>query len=75
VGRKNWLLVGRDSGGRTAAVLFRTTASCKQHGVDPFRYLADVLWQLPTTPSDWLAELLPDIWFQAHPHAARKQAA
>ncbi len=75
VGRKNWLFVGSDNGGRTAAVLFSMTASCKRHGIDPFRYLADVLQRLPTTPPDRLAELLPDIWFQTHPHAARKRAA
>jgi hypothetical protein len=75
VGRKNWLFVGSDNGGRTAAVLFSMTASCKRHGIDPFRYLADVLQRLPTTPPDRLAELLPDIWFQTHPQAARKRAA
>ena len=75
VGRKNWLFVGSDNGGRTAAVLFSMTASCKRHGIDPYRYLADVLRLLPTTPSDRLAELLPDLWFQTHPNAARKRAA
>jgi hypothetical protein len=31
------------SGGRTAAVLFSTTAGCNRHGIDPCQYLADVL--------------------------------
>ena len=75
VGRKNWLFVGSDNGGRTAAVLFSMTASCKRHGIDPFRYLADVLRQLPTTPRNGLTELLPDVWFATHPQAARKRAA
>ncbi len=75
VGRKNWLFVGSDNGGRTAAVLFSMTASCKRHGIDPFRYLADVLRRLPTAPRDRITELLPDIWFQTHPQAARKTAA
>jgi transposase len=75
VGRKNWLFVGSDNGGRTAAVLFSMTASCKRHGIDPFRYLADVLRRLPTTATDHVAELLPDIWSQTHPNAARKRAA
>jgi len=43
VGRKKWRFVGSDNGGRTAAVLFSTTARCKRHGIDPFRYLADVV--------------------------------
>jgi transposase len=74
VGRKNWLFVGSDNGGRTAAVLFSMTASCKRHGIDPFRYLADVLRRLPSTPPDQLADLLPDVWFQTHSSAARKRA-
>jgi hypothetical protein len=40
-----------------------------------YRCLSDVLRRLPTTPPDRLAELLPDVWFQAHPNAARKRAA
>jgi transposase len=75
VGRKNWLFVGSDNGGRTAAVLFSMTASCKRHGIDPFRYLADVLERLPTTPPNRLPQLLPDVWFETHPHATRKRAA
>ena len=75
VGRKNWLFVGSDNGGRTAAVLFSMTASCKRHGIDPFRYLADVLRRLPTTACDRLTDLLPDVWFETHPKAARKNAA
>ena len=67
--------MGSDNGGRTAAVLYSMTASCTRHGIDPFRYLADVLRRLPTSPPDRLPELLPDVWFQAHPQAARKRAA
>jgi hypothetical protein len=51
------------------------TASRQRLGVDPFRYLADVLRRLPTAPLDRLEELLPDVWFPAHPNAARKRAA
>ncbi len=51
------------------------TASCKRHGIDPFRYLADVLRGLPTIPPDRLNEFLPDIWFWANPRAARRQTA
>lgn len=36
VGRLNWLFVGSDNGGRTAAVLFSFTATCKQLGIDSF---------------------------------------
>lgn len=61
-GRKNWLFCGSDAGGERAAVLFSLTGTCRRLGVDPFAYLREVLSQLPTQPSDRLAELLPDRW-------------
>jgi hypothetical protein len=41
VGRKNYMFVGSDRGGRTAATLYSLVASCKRHQVDPFAYLKD----------------------------------
>ena len=74
IGRKNFLFVGSDRGGRTAATLYSFVASCKRLGGDPFAYLKDVLERLPPHPIDRLAELLPDAWFAAHPGARRKVA-
>lgn len=71
VGRKNYLFVGSDEGGRTAAVLYTMTQSCKRHGGDPFAYLSDVLARLPVTPADHLDQLLPDRWAAARPAADR----
>jgi transposase len=62
IGRLNWLFVGGDTGGRTAAVLFSFTATCKQLGIDSFSYLRDVLGRLPTHPAECLDELLPHRW-------------
>jgi transposase len=62
IGRLNWLFVGGDNGGRTAAVLFSFTATCKHLGIDSFAYLRDVLRQLPTHPAESLEELLPHRW-------------
>ncbi len=75
IGRKNWMFVGSDNGGRTAAVLFSMTASCKRHDIDPFAWLRDVFRRLPPQPSGRLEELLPDIWFADHPDAKPKKAA
>jgi transposase len=69
-GRKNWLFAGSDNGGKTAAVLFSFTATCKRHSVDPFSYLRDVLTRLPTHPLEQLDDLLPDRWVAAHQAAA-----
>jgi transposase len=62
LGRANWLFVGSDNGGRTAAVLFSFTATCKHLGIDPFAYLRDVFERLPTHPVERLEELLPHRW-------------
>ena len=62
IGRANWLFVGSDAGGQTAAVLFSFTATCKHLGIDTFAYLRDVLTCLPTQPAERLAELLPHRW-------------
>jgi len=70
IGRNNWLFLGSDQGGKTAAVLFSFTATCKHLSIDTFAYLRDVLQRLPTHPAEQLAELLPDRW-----QAARRAAA
>ena len=75
VGRKNYLFVGSDRGGRTAAILYSFVGSCKRLGADPFAYLKDVLGRLPTHPAGRLTELLPDAWFAAHPNTRRKVAS
>jgi hypothetical protein len=62
IGRKNWLFVGSDQGGRTAAILFSFTSTCHRLGVEPWAYLQDVLTRLPTLPAERRAELLPDRW-------------
>jgi hypothetical protein len=68
LGRTNWLFVGSDQGGETAAVLYTLVASCKRLRIDPFAYLRDVLSRLPTISTDEeLHELLPDRWVNKHP--------
>jgi transposase len=69
IGRKNWLFVGSENGGRTAAVLFSFTSTCHRLSIDPWAYLQDVLSRLPRTSASQLAELLPDRW-----QAARQAA-
>ena len=68
VGRKNWLFLGSDNGGRTAAVLYSLVASAKRHHLDIEAYLADVLRRLPAITNPLvLRDLLPDRWATAHP--------
>jgi len=70
IGRKNWLFVGSPRGGQTAAVLFSFTSTCQRLGVEPWRYLREVLERLPSCPAERLTELLPDEWAQGQRAAA-----
>ena len=60
LGRKNWLHLGSDRGGRTAATLLSLVQSCKNLGNEPFAYLRDVLERVNTHPHSRLDDLLPD---------------
>jgi transposase len=60
--RKNSLFVGNARGGRTAAILASLTSSCRRHGVDPQRYLTQLLVNLPSARLSELAAWLPDEW-------------
>jgi transposase len=65
IGRKNYLFFGSDIGGDTAAVLYTFTQTCKALGVEPWRYLRDLLERLPSHQPERLGELLPDEWARA----------
>jgi transposase len=75
IGRKNYLFVGSEKGGRTAAVLYSFTSTCHRLGVEPWAYLQDVLKRLPSAAPHQLAELLPDRWQAARAQAAAQLAA
>lgn len=77
VGRKTWLFVGSDNGGRTAAILYSLVTSAKRHHLDPQAYMTDVLRRLPAVINPLaLRELLPDRWAMTHPeHVVQFQRA
>ena len=62
LGRKNWLFAGNDAAAENQARLWSLIASCERHGVDPQRYLTSVLAKIGQTPSEELAQFLPDVW-------------
>lgn len=62
LGRKNFLFVGSDKGGETAATLYSILETCKLNKVEPLAYLTDVLMRLPGTPAAELETLLPYNW-------------
>jgi len=70
IGRKNWLQFGSPQGGKTAAILYTFTSTCRRLAIEPWAYLKDVLTRLPTTAAEQLANLLPNRW-----QAAQKPTA
>jgi transposase len=66
LGRNNWVVIGSEAGGKTAAVLYSMVGTCKHLGIDPFAYLREALpglFALGEGPkAEQLAEWLPDRW-------------
>lgn len=62
IGRKNWLFVASDNGGRTAAILNSIVASCQRNKIDPQAYLANILPKLPNATTADLVAMLPNTW-------------
>lgn len=59
---KNYLFVGNERGGRTAAILSSLTSTCRRHDIDPQRYLTQLLTVLPSLHLSELPLWLPDEW-------------
>ena len=62
IGRKNWTFAGSDAGAERAAIVYSLVETCKQNGIDPYVYLADLFKRLPTTLHRDLETLLPWNW-------------
>jgi transposase len=59
LGRRNYLFAGSDAGGETAACLYSLIGTCRLNGIDPHRYLRQVLERIPAHPINRIQELLP----------------
>ena len=62
LGRKNWLFVGSERGGRAAALYLGLIQSCKACDVNPWAYFDDIFRRIMSHPVHRLRELLPDQW-------------
>ena len=62
LGRKNWLFAGSLRSGQRAANVMTLIQSAKINGLDPQRYLKEVLERLPTAKQSDLEGLLPHNW-------------
>jgi len=62
LGRKNFLFVGSERGGKTAAIFMSLIATCKANKINPYEYLKDVLGRINSHPHKRITELLPQNW-------------
>ena len=65
VGRKNWLVVGSENGGRAAATILSLVQTCRNLGINPQDYLEDVMRRVMSHPARLVHQLLPDNWLAA----------
>lgn len=62
LGRKNYLFVGSEHGGRRAAILYSLIRTCERHQINAWEYLRDVLVRISTHPASQIDALLPHRW-------------
>ena len=65
IGRKNWMFVGSENGGQSAATILSLIQTCRHLGINPQQYLEDVLRRIMGHPARRIEELLPDRWLAA----------
>lgn len=74
VARRNFLFTGSVRGGERLAIAFTLVDNCLLLGVDPFRYLVDVIGKLEAGwPMRRLSELVPQRWAAGHAAEHRAQ--
>ena len=59
LGRKNYLFCGSDAGGENAAAIYTLLGTARLNGIDPERWLREVLNRIPDYPLIRIDELLP----------------
>ena len=62
LGRKNYLFVGSEAGGKAAAIAYTLIETAKLNGVDPHAWLADTLARIPDYKITKIDDLLPWRW-------------
>ena len=62
LGRKNYLFAGSHQAAQRAAMLYSFFATCKTMGINPLKWLTDVLKRIPSTSIKEIHTLLPHNW-------------
>jgi transposase len=65
IGRKNWMFVGSENGGKACATILSLIQTCRNLSINPQKYLEDVLRRIMSHPARRIEELLPDQWLAA----------
>ena len=71
IGRKNWLFVGSEAGGKHLATILSLVTTCRNLQINTLAYFTDVLARVNTHPQSRLHELLPDRWRDIQIEAGR----
>ena len=58
LGRKNYLFAGSDAGTERAANIYSLIGTCLLNGIEPYRYLRELLERIPEHPINRIEELL-----------------
>jgi hypothetical protein len=62
IGRKNYLFAGSHDAAQRAAMIYSLFATCRQHNINPYHWLKDVLERLHLYTTNNISELLPQNW-------------
>lgn len=62
LGRKNYLFVGSEAGGKAAAIAYTLIETAKLNDIDPFAWLADTIARIPDYKINRVDDLLPWKW-------------
>ena len=62
LGRHNHMFAGSHLAGKRAAIIYSLLATCRLQGVNPIKWLDDVLRKITDHPKDKYLELLPQNW-------------
>jgi hypothetical protein len=62
LGRKNYLFIGSEAGGKAAAIAYTRIETAKLNVVDPHTWLADTLARIPDYKINKVDDLLPWLW-------------
>ena len=62
MGRKNWLFCWTELGAEHVGIIQSLISTCKLQGINPHRYLTDVLQRVSEHPASKVGELTPRAW-------------